>query len=656
MVKNQFSTVLALAVSFALSACVTQNFENGETPVVENQSNRNDMAATRISLGLGYLKMGNMPQAKQNLEKAKNFSPNMVQVYTAFAHYYETVGEHKLTIESYEHALSIKSDDADTLNNYGVYLCRQDQIDAAEEQFLKAIAVPTYLLVSKSYENLASCFLQKDNFDKAEQYLNKAIMHSPSNASILYQMVRLQYAMGEYQQAKHFEQRFEKVTRRFTPQSLALAFKVYSKLGQKRTAKNYGTMLVKMYPQSWEAQQYLLNELELIDADNLAKRYLLTQAKEQDNKPKKRIVKLSPKKTAPNNTVVNAQKSSQAPLATQKGTVQKSVATPVLVAAPAIALTPKPSISIASTQSINDALSMAPVTDTHGKTVSTAAESKTNLVDNTQKALIADGSEKPVMVLTAADAGLNNEANTVGKATNTSAENAELLATDAAIGIEVQSVEPVVNTATENAELLATDAAIGTKVQSVEPVVNTAAGNAELLAADAAIGTEVQSVEPVVNTSADNLELVDSQVVSEEVVEVKLEDMVNTSSAENEVLQETIIAESTVQELIPAEDREIFHVAKKPEPIVENSAKEELANAQASGSNSPVSGKPPEKVTKKPATHTVAKGDTLYGISIKYNVKIKAIRSWNNLSTKKKIRINDTLFVENPTAVTQVNE
>ena len=282
---------------------MTQNFVNGDTPVVQNQANRNDMAATRISLGLGYLKMGNMPQAKQNLEKAKKFAPEMVQVYTAFAHYYETVGEHKLTTNSYEKALRLKSDDADTLNNYGVYLCRQNQINAAERQFLKAIAVPTYLLVAKSYENLASCFLKVDEFIKAEGYLDKAILHSPSSASMLFQMVRLQYAMGEYQQAEVFEQRFEKVTRRFTPQSLALAYKLYIKLGQKRKAKNYATMLVNMYPQSWEATQYLLNELKVIDADDLAKRFQLTQDKRQDEKPKKRVVKLSPKKQIPEHLI-----------------------------------------------------------------------------------------------------------------------------------------------------------------------------------------------------------------------------------------------------------------------------------------------------------------------------------------------------------------
>jgi type IV pilus assembly protein PilF len=294
--KRVIFTALSL-LPILLSGCVTQNYENDDTPVVQNQSNRDDMAATRVSLGLGYLKMGNMPQAKQNLEKAKKFAPDMVQVYTAFAHYYETVGEHEQTIESYEEALSIKSDDADTLNNYGVYLCRQDQTDKAEEQLLKAISVPSYILVAKSYENLSSCFLKKDNFDKAEMYLNKAILHSPSSSSTLLQMVRLQYAMGDYEQAKLVKQRFEKVTRRFSSQSLALAYKVHFKLGQRKTAQNYGAMLVKMYPQSWESQQYILNKLEVIQADNLAKRYQASQITEIDSQPKKRTVKLSPKKS-----------------------------------------------------------------------------------------------------------------------------------------------------------------------------------------------------------------------------------------------------------------------------------------------------------------------------------------------------------------------
>ena len=86
--KHLIPTVFTAISMMLLSGCVTQSFENNE-PIVKNQANRDEMAVTRISLGLGYLKMGDMSQAKLNLEKAKRFSPNLVQVHTAFAHYYE---------------------------------------------------------------------------------------------------------------------------------------------------------------------------------------------------------------------------------------------------------------------------------------------------------------------------------------------------------------------------------------------------------------------------------------------------------------------------------------------------------------------------------------------------------------------------------------
>ena len=342
MAKYIFPTLLTTFSLSLLSGCVTQSYENNE-PIVKTQANRDEMAATRVSLGLGYLKMGDMSQAKLNLEKAKRFSPNLVQVHAAFAHYYETVGEETLAVDSFEQALTIKADSADTLNNYGVFLCRQGKVEAAEAQFLKAIAVPSYLLVSQSYENLASCYLQNDNFEKAEMYLDKAISHSPNRTATLLQMVRLQYAMGDYKQAKSFEQRFEKVTRRFTSQSLALAYKVHFKLGQRKTAKNYGAMLVKMYPQSWEAQQYILNELELIEADNLAKRYQLSQATNTETKPKKRIVKLSPKKvntvTAEPKTATHAQAQKQivvAAVIVEKETNKTDLSTVQSTTAPAV--------------------------------------------------------------------------------------------------------------------------------------------------------------------------------------------------------------------------------------------------------------------------------------------------------------------------------
>ncbi|MGB0937068.1 MAG: type IV pilus biogenesis/stability protein PilW [Colwellia sp.] len=322
---RKLSKLVLAGLMLSLSGCVTQQFENDE-PVVENQANRDEMAATRIALGLGYLRMGNMAQAKANLEKARLFSPEMVQVYTSFAHYYAEVGEHELTISSYEKAISIKDDDPDTLNNYGVYLCRNGQLAEAETQFLKAIAVPSYTLVSESYENLASCFLQNDKFEQAEIYLSKALMHSPNSSSVLLALVRIEYAMGNYKKARAYSQKFEKVTRRFTSESLALNYKVNMKLRQFKTAKNYGTMLVKMYPQSWESKQYMLNGLKTIEADTLAEKYRLVQAKSAKvtpaSDPKKRVFKLSPNKNR--QTVANTKTKVEPKTEAQKEAVLSS--------------------------------------------------------------------------------------------------------------------------------------------------------------------------------------------------------------------------------------------------------------------------------------------------------------------------------------------
>ncbi|WP_170246288.1 type IV pilus biogenesis/stability protein PilW [Colwellia hornerae] len=286
-----------IALLTVLSGCVTQNYENDSTiPVVESDSSNNEMAMTRISLGLGYLKMGNTSQAKLNLEKAKRFSPNLSQVYTAFAHYYDVVGESQLATNAYEQALSIDAKNPDTLNNYGVFLCRHEKYADAEKYTLKAIAIPTYLMVSQSYENLALCQLKAGEFVKAEKYFTKSIQHSPNRASALLQMVRLQYVIADYKTAQRYLKRYEKATRRFSPEALSLAYKVFKKQRNHRIAKNYASMLLKMFPNSYQAKQYILNALAHTEADDLARVYQASIMPTIDTSPQKRVVVLSPNK------------------------------------------------------------------------------------------------------------------------------------------------------------------------------------------------------------------------------------------------------------------------------------------------------------------------------------------------------------------------
>ncbi len=622
MIKKQFTTLLATLLTISLSACVTQDFENGEIPIVKNQANRDDMAATRVSLGLGYLKMGNMPQAKQNLEKAKNFAPNMVQVYTAFAHYYEKVGEHELTVESYEKALSIKSDDADTLNNYGVYLCRQDQTQAAEQQFLKAIAVPSYILVAKSYDNLSACFLQEDDFSKAEMYLEKAILHNPSSASTLMQMVQLQYAMAEFKQAKLYQQRFEKVTRRFTSHSLALAYKVYIKLGQRKIAKNYATMLVKMYPQSWETQQYILNELAVIEADNLAKRFQDTQVHDDATQVKKRVVKLSPKRGLP--IVAHAQTAAQTAAPTQVSTT-KSSSNEASVAKENQTTTSSVVMPIANAAAINAALITAAVEAStpeqlrgNAKQAAIAAEVAEPSIAKTDKKLVvktqspATKSAKPLVVMTAPMVKIT-----------------EAVVRD---GAAKSNVEPFVEKEV-------------TQFSKVEQgqVTKTAAESVSDAETKMDILTEKTIEKPI-----EDREIFYVAKKPAAIIEDNVEIPVGLKVVGKEII-------TPVQEKIKPVEKEIAAVAEKAKTVITEKASDKNISAQFQQEINETEAKQTTDMAKKskkfPDFHVVEQGDTLYNISVKYNIKIKALRRWNKLSKNKRIHIKEILFLENPKSV-----
>lgn len=632
-----------------LPGCVTQKYEN-DTPVVQNQANRDEMAATRISLGLGYLKMGNMAQAKLNLEKAKKFSPELVQVYTAFAHYYEVVGENELTRQSYEKALSIQADDADTLNNYGVFLCRQKDVPAAEIQFLRAIAVPSYLLVAQSYENLASCYLQIDDFAKAEQYLNKAIDHSPNRTATLLQMVRLQYAMSEYGQAKRYQQKFERHTRRFTPDSLALAYKVYWKLGQRRTAKNYGAMLVKMYPQSWESKQYLLNDLELIEADNLAKRYQITQrrlgseSQTVNGKSKKRIVKLSPKSKAS-------------------------------------------AAAVASLAVIKGADSSKNVAKVNEATVASEATSATEVATVATKENIADTSQ------------IQHETITAAKVKPNATTDNSILATTSGVDAAMVSVVLVDDSLTSGNDKTPNE------VDNEEVIV------AQSVDGGTETETETNAVELNAAANADiNAALTSTALASDELVEpaatqVEIDSLTGTlthvspeSQGQNSKLSELATGEPNSTMPIPAkrdaplpEAVDFVAVETIEEDVQENTEQElsqddvegniegdnsalaeenvELNNEQAVDNS--ITAVPDEVIDEvvvvdvesdtlatesQPIYHQVSDGETLYAISVKYNVKIKALRKWNKITAKHKLQIKEKLYVVNPETVTNIND
>jgi len=295
-------SILAITVgAFALTGCVTENsYEGSDRPVVEKQVNNTGAARTRIALALQYLKTGNNSQAKYNLERAADFAPDLPEVHYSLAYYYQQVDEPELADKAYQRALRIAPNDPNTLNNYGVFLCGIGEYDRAAEELLKAIAVPSYIRVAESYENLALCAIEFDDFENAEKYLKSALNHSSQRPSSMISLAGLYYAKSDLHKAEDIIEKYES-TGRVTPRALMLSYLIQQRMGHIEKAETTAGIILQTYPGSSEAKAITAGQTKRSEFEVLREKYRQAQLEElkisSDNstvskdQPKIRIVK-----------------------------------------------------------------------------------------------------------------------------------------------------------------------------------------------------------------------------------------------------------------------------------------------------------------------------------------------------------------------------
>ncbi|WP_213610175.1 type IV pilus biogenesis/stability protein PilW [Pseudoalteromonas sp.] len=290
-------SLLALALStLLLSGCVTENSYNGSNkPVPENKLNNNGAARTRIALALQYLKTGNNSQAKYNLERAAEYAPNLPEVHYSLAYYYQQVGENALADKAYQKALAIKPDDPNTLNNYGTFLCSIDEYDRATEQFLKAIEVPSYIRVAQSYENLALCAIESNDFTSAESYFQQALNHSSQRASTLISLAALYYAKSDLYKASNLLKRYED-SAQVSSRALLLNYLIKQRMGAIEEAEKIAATILQTYPNSVQANAILNNQIKQTEFEVLSEKYRQAQLNElQRNSSKNNQAIIKPK-------------------------------------------------------------------------------------------------------------------------------------------------------------------------------------------------------------------------------------------------------------------------------------------------------------------------------------------------------------------------
>jgi len=211
-------------------------------------------AAARINLqlGVGYLQEGNLPIAKEKLERARSQDPHNPEIHGAMALLDQRLGKDKEADKEFRTALELAPHDPAMLNNYAVFLCSHQRADEGVRYFEQAATNPLYRTPWAAFTNAGVCLRAAHRDAEAAQRFARALQSNPAYSEAVYQASDL-----DLQQQKLADARFRidvfLLTNPATPDLLMLAYRI-AQLQQDAVAQQrYGVRLSQEFPNSDQA-------------------------------------------------------------------------------------------------------------------------------------------------------------------------------------------------------------------------------------------------------------------------------------------------------------------------------------------------------------------------------------------------------------------
>lgn len=592
----QKTSVAGCVFLLLLSGCVSESTIVGNDRPGQPRTDMTEAARTRMSLGLNYLQRGDNTQAKYNLEKAKQLAPDLADIDNALAYYYQQVGELEQAEDAYRDALRKDSNNADTYNNFGAFLCQHQKYQQAEELLLAAIKRPGYIRVADSYENLAFCSLEQKDYVKYHQYLKQSLQHNSNRSSALYNMAIIEYAMGNLAEAKKWQSRLHQLGQVSAEATLLRYIVAYysGDITEQQTAEKF---LISVYPTSAEASMILASDFSKSKPEQMRRDYknsIVGDANSDSVKkgvvdqPKMKIVK---RKSAGNTAAVAATAMSAANSESLPAETPLTVAQSSNVAAEVAAeSTAEPSLLVVQeqVQSAAESVAKVPAEATINQTPTAETDSTAQLpnVTNTAEAAITDNKPQDLGVAQTEVAG-------------TAVSEAEELAA-------LQAPEPMpVETVT-------------TAEKSAETVVTT--DSSSDLAPTFAVQAEANS--PVSGQNASSHTVASGETLYS-------------------IASRYRLSVSELQALNNLNDAALIKTGQVLKLTTEGAAEKLLPDSDLKPAE-------PKEVPVAPATYQVKEGESMFSISYKYNIKLDTLLKWNNMTVDKPLSIGQTIYLQDP--------
>ena len=210
-------------------------------------------ARVRMELASAYFSRGQMTTALDEVKLAIAADPNMVAAFNLRGLIYANLGDERLAEESFRHALQLNARDADTMQNYGWYLCQQKRYPEGDAMFRQALAVPQYRDVPRTLLTQGVCQARAGELAQAEGSLVKSYEFDPTNPATAINLAEVLFRRGDFERARFYVRRVNNNPNLSNAQTLWLAARIEQRLGNRQGAQDLGTQIKNRFPQSSEA-------------------------------------------------------------------------------------------------------------------------------------------------------------------------------------------------------------------------------------------------------------------------------------------------------------------------------------------------------------------------------------------------------------------
>lgn len=250
---------LWLALIAMLSAC--SHPETQDIPLPQDADKNNPTAAAyNVQLGVGYLKEGNITRAKAKLLLAQKQDPTSPDVWDALAYFYEATGNITQADQYYLKAISLAPKSGSSLNNYGVFLCKNAQYKKSITYFSRAVADPSYLNVAATYENAGLCAEEIPDMTTASKFFILALQNNPDLPTSILELAEVNFDNGKFDLAGKYLQRYNQLSKP-SSESIWLDLRLAQQAKDKQRVKDDIALLAENFPDSDEYKQAKLSDL-----------------------------------------------------------------------------------------------------------------------------------------------------------------------------------------------------------------------------------------------------------------------------------------------------------------------------------------------------------------------------------------------------------